>query len=84
MQKENIIKKIIKSIDKGCNELKCQDLGITIEEFAEIIHNIQENGLITKASVIRAGAGGQIKLIFLNSAEVTQKGLLYLDTNIAG
>ena len=79
VNKEFIISKILHFIDKGVKIPKWEDLNLTIDEMAEIVHQIQESGLIKKASVIRCGAEGEIKSIFLHCAELTEKGLEYLN-----
>lgn len=66
-----------REIEEGSEALKWEMLNVSKEEFADIVHWIQQEGLIRKASIIKREQ--TVKMIFLAAAEITREGNRYLE-----
>ena len=82
MKKKKIIYSVLREIEKGENIPKFSDFGLSLIEFRDLIDQIQDDDLIKGASVPR-GQGNPERMVLLNAAKVTSKGLDYLEKNSA-
>ena len=82
MNKKKIIYCILKEIKKGENLPKFSDFNLSLIEFRDLIDQIQDDDLIKGASVPR-GQGNPDRMVLLNTAKITLKGLDYLEKNSA-
>lgn len=82
LDKRKLIYSILKEIDQG-NEPKANDYGIELEEFGSVVEMIQRQGLISGATVQRAGIGNKVVYAFLDRAKIELPGLDYLEENSA-
>lgn len=78
--KKKIIYNILKKLEKGRTIPKYSDFDLSLIEFRDLIDQIQDDDLIKGASVPR-GQGNPEKMVLLDNARVTLKGLDYLEKN---
>ncbi|MDR3599315.1 MAG: YjcQ family protein [Desulfosporosinus sp.] len=82
MDKKQIIYSVLREIEKGETIPTCSDFNISLIEFRDLIDQIQDDDLIKGASVPR-GQGNPARMVLLNTAKITLKGLNYLEKNSA-
>lgn len=82
MNQKKIIYNVLRAIEKGENlsKLKSSDFGLSLIEFRDLIDQIQDDDLIKGASVPR-GQGNPDRMVLLDAAKITLKGLAYLEKN---
>ena len=80
MNKKKIIYSILREIEKGENLLKFSDLSLSLIEFRDLIDLIQDDDLIKGASLSKSGQD-PARMVLLNTATITLKGLYYLEKN---
>lgn len=80
MNKKKIICRVLREIEKGENQPIFSDFDISLIEFRDLIDHIQDDDLIKGASVPR-GQGNPARMVLLNNAKITLKGLDYLAKN---
>ena len=78
LNKKKIIYSILSEIEKGENLPKFSDFALSLIEFRDLIDQIQDDDLIKGASVPRGEQGNPTRMVILDTAEVTLKGLDYL------
>ena len=81
MSKRKIIYSILKELEIGSFEPKATDYDMSEAEFGDVVEMMENDGLIKGSAVTRGGRGNEAKLVFLNTAKVTIKGLDYLEEN---
>lgn len=79
---KKIIYSVLREIEKGENLPKFSDFNLSLIEFRDLIDQIQDDDLIKGASVPR-GQGNPDRMVLLNNAKITLKGLDYLEKNSA-
>lgn len=79
-RQKKIIYAVLREIEKGEKIPKFSDFGLSLIEFRDLIDQIQDDDLIKGASVPR-GQGDPDRMVLLNTAKVTLKGLDYLEQN---
>ena len=77
---KKIIYSVLREIEKGENLPKFSDFNLSLIEFRDLIDQIQDDDLIKGASVPR-GQGNPDRMVLLNNAKITLKGLDYLEKN---
>ena len=80
MNMKKIIYSVLKEIEKGETIPKFSDYNLSLIEFRDLIDQIQDDDLIKGASVPR-GQGNPDRMVLLNTAKVTFRGLDYLEKN---
>ena len=83
LKKKKIIYSVLREIEKGENLPKFSDLDLSLIEFRDLIDQIQDDDLIKGASVPRGEQGNPARMVLLDTAEITLKGLDYLEKNSA-
>jgi hypothetical protein len=74
---------ILRELSEG-NIPRAEDYGVTLNQFGNIITDLQAGkDYIKGASLSRGGQGNEVLLVFLNNARVTLDGLEYLHENSA-
>lgn len=81
MNKRKVIYSILKELEAEKSEPKAEDYNISLAKFGDIVDMMENDGLITGSAISRGGRGNEAKVVFLNSAKVTIKGLDYLEEN---
>lgn len=71
---------ILKHLIDG-HEPKCEELGVEKELFGEVVENLEESGLINNSSVTRGGRGNPVRVVHLDHARITDRGVEYLEKN---
>lgn len=80
LYKKKIIYNVLSEIKKGKSIPKASDFKLSLIEFRDLIDQIQDDDLIKGASVPR-GQGDPSRMVLLEAAKVTLKGLDYLEKN---
>jgi hypothetical protein len=80
LNKRKIIYSVLRELEKGNSLPKFSDFGLSLIEFRDLIDQIQDDDLIKGASVPR-GQGNPDRMVLLNTAKVTLKGLALLEKN---
>ena len=80
MNKKKVIYGILSDIKKGGNLPKSTDFNLSLIEFRDLIDQIQDDDLIKGASVPR-GQGDPARMVILDAAKITLKGLAFLEKN---
>jgi len=83
LKKNKIIYSILREIEHGENLPKFSDFNLSLIEFRELIDQIQDDDLIKGASVPRGEQGNPARMVLLNTAKITLKGLDFLGKNSA-
>jgi len=81
LNKKKIIYSVLREIEKGENVPKFSDLDLSLIEFRDLIDLIQDDDLIKGASLPKSGQKNPARMVLLNTAEITLKGLNYLEQN---
>lgn len=82
-QIRKLIYNILSQIEKGEKTPTWKDDGIDKEFYAATIDMMENDGLIKGANVIKGGIGSKVNAIFLKNAQITLKGVKYLEENNA-
>ncbi|HEY8909089.1 MAG TPA: YjcQ family protein [Desulfosporosinus sp.] len=78
MKKKKIIYSVLREIERGETVPKSADLNLSLIEFRDLIDQIQDDDLIKGASMPKCGQGNPTRMVLLDSAEITSKGLNFL------
>lgn len=78
---KKILYSILKEVKEKDNEPTWNDYGITKDEFGHVVEMAINEKLISNAHVSRGGIGNKVQIIWLNNAQITLKGLNYLEEN---
>ncbi len=81
MSKRKIIYSILKELEAENSEPRAIDYGISIAEFGDIVEMMENDGLIKGSAMSRGGRGNEARIVYLDTAKVTIKGLGYLEEN---
>ena len=81
MRKKKIIYSILREIEKGETIPKFSDLDLSLIELRDLIDQIQDDDLIKGASLPKSGQRNPARMVLLDRAEITSKGLNYLKLN---
>jgi len=81
LKTKKIIYSILREIEKGESIPKSSDLDLSLIEFRDLIDRIQDDDLIKGASLPKGGQGNPTRMVLLDAAEITSKGLNYLKQN---
>ena len=80
MDKKQLIYKILEGLNNGV-EPKFNDYDVDKDTFGDVVELMQNEGLISGATVTRGGMGSKVMIVFLNHAKVEMSGLNYLEEN---
>jgi len=81
LKKKKIIYSILREIEKGETIPKFSDFDLSLIEFRDLIDQIQDDDFIKGASVPRGEQDNPARMVLLNTAKITLKGLDYLRKN---
>jgi len=80
MEKLKLIYNILESLNNG-HEPQFNDYEVDKDTFGDVVEIMQNDGLISGATVSRGGSGNKVQIVLLNTARVEVKGLNYLKEN---
>lgn len=82
MDRKKLIYSILKELEQG-NEPKQSDYELELEQWGELAELIRDEGYAKNVTVQRGGLGNKVVYAWLDKAQITIKGLDYLEENSA-
>lgn len=80
MDKKKLLCDLLRRIEQG-EEPRHEALEVDYENFGTIVEMATDEGFLKGASVVRAGQGNKVKMVFLKGSKVTLSGLNFIEEN---